>query len=465
MSGVEILVERRKEEVRGLFSLKYVFKSGASKIGKATVVVLDRRETRRFHQAADHHSADFFNSALLFFDKTGTKPRLPEMRNLGDVSSGGYVYIHKFCLQPTGLDETGRSDLAVQILSRMLLDASPDLQNSAWTFVSYVPDSDPHLQLDIPVDRCANEQERAQINEALEKDILPFLRLGFVQEEKSCSEGSRTSLPHRRWCGSGPKLLCPCRPQRPLQSNVLCPPPSGPTGKDKELYNFIYSQIHSAREPVALTDYVANRITQLVRDEGASVTHARAIHLASSHGGVGRLFLDLLCRLAMDKQEPDALNAADGGGFTPLMVVASELGMKAGAEALEGMRTIETLISLGARKEVRHADGRTALGMYRGTLQSQVDLQVALLGSTLGSSRRPDEAVERLLRPAGGPSEADESAWQGEGGRGAGMVSDSESEEDDYESDESDFDAEDEDLDEDDTRDESEADEIMGDAN
>jgi hypothetical protein len=129
------------------------------------------------------------------------------------------------------------------------------------------------------------------------------------------------------------------------------------------------------------------------------------IHFAAAGNTMD--LLEMLLELLPASERSKALNGFDRLGLTPLMVVAS---ITPSAGISTGRRIMETLINMGADKNIVHASqGLSALGQFRSHYKAS-QLPRILFGLQQPSSEVQDEVsrIEALLRPVNGPTPEDD---------------------------------------------------------
>ncbi|GAX10777.1 hypothetical protein FisN_UnNu010 [Fistulifera solaris] len=130
-----------------------------------------------------------------------------------------------------------------------------------------------------------------------------------------------------------------------------------------------------------------------------------AIHVAAAGKNLDLLLM--LLEFVPDSDRPMAVNALDRLGLTPLMVLAT---IAPSAGLTKCRQTMEAVINMGADTSIVHSiNGLSALGHFRDS-HEQEERHRILFGLPEPSVELKEEVVriEALLRPADGPTAADE---------------------------------------------------------
>ena len=181
----------------------------------------------------------------------------------------------------------------------------------------------------------------------------------------------------------------------------------------------------NVREEIKLIFDKTERPLQLVLDSDV-------IHVTTTANSMDLLEILLESLPASDKTK--SLNGLDRFGLTPLMVVA---GMAPAVSLAKCRQTMETLISMGANKNIVNASqGLSALGYFRDS-KRQAEVPRMIFGFQEPSAEVQAEVsrIEAVLRPANGPTPADNFALE--------TIDDSSSDSDDDDDSEDDDDSDD----------------------
>jgi hypothetical protein len=162
---------------------------------------------------------------------------------------------------------------------------------------------------------------------------------------------------------------------------------------------------------------------------GSNAIHACAFNLHSSLIGI------LLEFLPSEQKKQQAVNLPDGSRQTPLMIAAAKLDHDE-----RRYQTCELLLELGADKSIVDPSGHTALGKFREgqrIIRDMDDMDGTFGMAPPDPDHRLDrvKAMEALLKPLLGPTEADnallEEEEDDEGSDGGMLDDDEESDEED----------------------------------
>ena len=135
--------------------------------------------------------------------------------------------------------------------------------------------------------------------------------------------------------------------------------------------------------------------------EGASVANSGVLHMAAVFSWVPGF--EALLFIAPNRAE--AINAREPAGNTPLHLAAAMAPGRCLMEADVPTTFCALLLGYGADKSAKNAQGLTALGRARGAMRCSNDF-----ARTFGKKGHDCTALYDLLRPAEGPSIADDAA-------------------------------------------------------
>jgi hypothetical protein len=397
-------------------------------VGRAALLLVDRellarwsgaRNSWDFHSAVAHttESGTLYDIATTFFDADGTTPRLECLRAHGDgVGRGQFAYIEAFEIEaPADMDP--RTDIATVALQQLR-----DLVGG-WGCAAYVPDARTHL---MPAELAAcddqpyffgkYEKDPAKRQAAydlarrgIRRDMTPFLRVGFHQVDEVLKECTQVSY---LYCVDATWRAVPMSYDDASAPGLVMPAPPLPRPADATLSDFLSAVCTRARNPIpeATMRRVMTFIIQLVTQQGACVRKARALHYCAAHSqecpALAPL-VELLCSIG----GPEAINDADAGGCTPLMLAANNVGYDS-----PDLTMLRMFLACGADKSIAHEDdGLTALGYYRSRVRSRVAFCKGLPENFGWGSAQPlpklNFEVEGLLMPSDGPTAADKAAY------------------------------------------------------
>jgi hypothetical protein len=142
-------------------------------------------------------------------------------------------------------------------------------------------------------------------------------------------------------------------------------------------------------------------VTDLVNRQNANIANSTSLHLCAENDYMRELEF-LVTLFPSDDERVKALNTKNKLGLTPLMLVAGNEEYKYNT-ADQQYNMVKRLIELGADKDLIAPDGKTAFGKFQSSRTRMWKIP---------SETSEDEACfrhcEELLRPTGGPTEADD---------------------------------------------------------
>jgi hypothetical protein len=432
--------------------------------GGGSYTLIGRSKGINFHEVCDEISQEIMETGCLFFDKRG-RPRLPTLKKAMAASStshyrhehlqGNYLmYLNTFSLNPE-YRRNNATWVGANALCSLLLD-SP--LKERWEVVIYMADSRSHFteqdeaQNEILRRRSEDEEEENErvlrensdwddrLQSLAKDDLRQFLRCGFEQATDSVPKSDglyvfavpaflddhhRPMLTHQQTMALNivdkKQLLSP--ENRNFTMSV----------DETKLLKFmvtscikrrsICEKIAASAQSEALATALATTHADLARhDSGVKAEIGRLVGGAAGEDGAATTirnsnsihacaaqmtpeYIDLLLEFLPVTERRSLLNKFDSTGLTPLMVAASVSRFSDQPELR--YRTAEHLIDLGANKNITEACGETALGRFRDMRRSMTDRE-DVHDMDDESNRRHAESMERLLRPIGGPTAADD---------------------------------------------------------
>ena len=329
-----------------------------SKIASFSLHTLPRPVPGGFLEMCDAVSQEMQETGCAFFDDQG-HTRLKCHRDKPELRMGDFCYISHLSFQ--GAVSTQQKALAI----RAILSALENDQCTSWGLCVYIPEA-----------QTAQSREHDALLEAMRQDALPWLQAGFVQATELKERHNCVFIWASRSMVAGPLLS----EDEASAMKLLGRTPSligEPTPLDLELRDAIQNMdsIQRAKELLA---------------KGASLARSGVVHIcAYNYATLGKHLETLL------KVGNGDVNGLDDQNNTPLMVCAAA---PFNSIQLDG---IKLLLRLGANKDIRNPDGRTAFGLFRQTMQGMDDFRKAfgLPPPNAAEQRLVDEAMA-LLQPS-----------------------------------------------------------------
>uniref|UniRef100_A0A0G4HFK6 Uncharacterized protein n=1 Tax=Chromera velia CCMP2878 TaxID=1169474 RepID=A0A0G4HFK6_9ALVE len=341
---------------------------GDEEAGSITAYLVDRDVVNdNFYEVCENEMGDTCIATALF-TKRG-KRRLPALKSDPSAKGGGFLYIDSFEVCHSSVP-TGSTDVGSAALHALLGHQS---LREGWTVAAFCP----RQFLEDPVQQPAAggaESDEASESEKAEKEarlyqqasaeVREFLRAGF-ETIPDCDSICSVFVSAGMWTAARERGV-------------------------------------THQEALAKCEAMA-RVRELVA-KGADVNRACALHCAAVNRAP--IMFEPLIGLGGD------IDWTDESGKTPLMLAAQVCSRNlTWREDFPGdkrpdVKDIALLVSLGADRDLKDPEGKTALGCYRMGLNGENRME-AIMG--LGAPTfREDLAVRALLLPPGGPSEADE---------------------------------------------------------
>jgi hypothetical protein len=146
---------------------------------------------------------------------------------------------------------------------------------------------------------------------------------------------------------------------------------------------------------------VRSEVSKLVDESGYDlILSSDSIHCCACNNLP--LYVKLLLDFIPNDKKNQAINKLDQHGSTPLMVAARR-------DNKESLDTCNLIISLGGDKSIVNANGLTALGSFRQSQKSSMDFwtTTGLISMKPATDNGTATAMEALLMPSNGPTDAD----------------------------------------------------------
>eukprot|EP00213_Chloropicon_mariensis_P007039 CAMPEP_0197476514 /NCGR_PEP_ID=MMETSP1309-20131121/7771_1 /TAXON_ID=464262 /ORGANISM="Genus nov. species nov., Strain RCC998" /LENGTH=463 /DNA_ID=CAMNT_0043016777 /DNA_START=279 /DNA_END=1670 /DNA_ORIENTATION=- len=341
---------------------------------KATLVDRDAAGNQ-FHSACDAESGELQAFGCLLFGSSGTCRHACLKSDASAVVGGGFLYIDEFKIKEE-YRKNGSTDIGAHAIRKLLYHDQIDI---LWSVAAYIGEG-----------RVSESKE--EILAAMAKDCRPFLRAGF--EEIKYQDGGYLYLT-MGMLEQKPELLSheealaiPMRVQEVKEKKQAA---SSMSTQDSALLEFVKTNAGTG-------NFNLQEVDRLKR-EGANPANLPLLHIVTAYGNIA-LFEPLIALGANINFQDDAKK-----GVTPLMI-AAEASLK---KINKYNRTADTsvickLIDLGADKKIVDSDGKSCLGYYYGAVRNMNDFNAAM---HLGLSMEVSRAVELLLTPETGATEAD----------------------------------------------------------
>lgn len=406
------------------------------------VKLLPRRVS--FYDCCDSHSGSLSSMALALFTNSG-RPAVKSLKKAlcENDNKLPLLFIEDFEL-PLEYRSTKSTvgPLIIQELLRVFEDK--------YSLAIYIPFGSAQYNLDdIELkyrDPCRpgkepteeeirSKQERRKRFRALtHKDMRQFFRAGFYQVNDSIILDNDTN--YFVFITQQKAGQCILTEQQALDMPIAYPPPLPPerTGLVKEFLALIIKKCskkelsQTSMTPIrraGLEELAIIALEKIMKDDINEVLHkcesnedrlrlildSNSIHACAFHENLRVIKAILSVLPEPSRQTALALNSLDVEGYTPLMTFARRSSSsKSTSEGLKKSRQFaESLISLGADESVVHATtGLSALGYFRDGLREKIGHDIIFGYQEMEVLGVESGRIEQILKPAQGPTKADE---------------------------------------------------------